>query len=283
MHALRVATLRLTAEVEHWRQGHEEDQASSQAAKRWTTQAGKLRRALSEVREIDVHLAKLAGLRPTLVVADGYQPRANKLSLRQLRAFERTLKRDRCKAAERLAKEIGARLARLESVSRGIEARLSTEHPQQSDPAAKSVFRMFQDVVEDFPKLDAECLHDFRKRIKKVRYPADLFARNDLEAKRLAAGLKTMQVATGEWHDCQALARLAQRRFHNHAKDDALEELLETLAAESLERALAICEHQIEQLSRPSAARPVPLPALQRKISVRRAEPSDAVGERRLA
>lgn len=244
VHALRVATLRLTAEVDHWREGHEAELPTHHAAKRWTRQAKKLRRALSEVRETDVHLGKLASLPNTLSAPAGYRARSSKLALRQLAALHSTLKQERRVAAKRLADDIETRLNRLQKASRAIELSIAIEFSAPILPA-NGVVRMFRDVVRDFPVLDSSCLHDFRKRIKSVRYQAELFAHSDPQLQKLAVALKAMQGATGDWHDWCALAEVSARRFHHRTKNGGLTELLQTLTQESLQKALELCERQL--------------------------------------
>ncbi|HEY6489910.1 MAG: CHAD domain-containing protein [Terracidiphilus sp.] len=244
VHALRVATLRLSAEVDHWLEGHETELPTHRAAKRWSRQAKKLRRVLSEVRETDVHLGKLAALPTSLAAPVGYRPRSSKLALRQLAALQRTLKQERGAAAKRLTDDIKTRRDRLEKASRAIELSIAIEF---SAPVlhASAVVKMFHMVVLDFPSLDSACLHDFRKRIKGVRYQAELFAHADPHLQKLAVVLKTMQGATGDWHDCLALAELSTRRFRRRTKNGGLTELLETLTQESLQKALELCERQL--------------------------------------
>jgi CHAD domain-containing protein len=249
VHALRVATLRLEAEVEHavGRQG--DGQAASPVARRWTRQAEKLRRALSRVRETDVHLSKLDRLRPWLAPSSlGYVPRSSRLTMQQIDALERSLNKERKEEAKRLTAEIEARSARLERASQAAEAELSTSLAPDRGTGAEALHTMLGDVAARFPKLDADCLHDFRKSIKKVRYQAERFAQTDPEAKEIAVALKQMQDASGDWHDWHALAKIAERRFGSRSRRGRLGELLATLAGESLEKALEFCTGQMARL-----------------------------------
>lgn len=278
VHALRVATLRLSAEVDHWRGGRDADDAAHGVAKRWSRNAKKLRRVLSDVREADVHLSRLAALETSLTFDTGYLPRSTRIALRQLGGLQRWLKQARRRAAKRLVENLACRLERLERVSREIESTVSWQSSISTSPNAREVFEMFQSIVREFPSLDADRLHDFRKQIKNVRYQAELFAHTDPEVKRLAASLKAMQVATGEWHDLHALAQLASRRFRKRTKSDGLAELLDELTEESLQRARELCEKHLMQLSADESAGKTT-----QKLPVCSDEPLHRTEERRLA
>ncbi|MGA7106273.1 MAG: CHAD domain-containing protein [Terracidiphilus sp.] len=248
VHALRVVTLRLAAEVDQWLKGPGAGPIADHAGKRWSKQAEKLRYALSEVRETDVHLARLESLRPSLSEEAGYQPRSSRLCLRQIDVLQRKLRQERRSAAKQLTADIEARQGRLESVSREIESKIAAEPSTPSAAASKTVFREWETVAAEFPALKEEGLHDFRKHIKNVRYRAELLAADDAQIAKLGDTLKGMQNAIGEWHDWDALARLAERKLRGRNKDGGLSEMLATMTEESLQRALDFCESRIAQL-----------------------------------
>ena len=274
VHGLRVATLRLNAEVEQCLESHTSDPASH-AAKRWRNQAVKLRHALGNVREIDVHLAKLEGLRNSLAPEDDYQPRSSRQSLRCIAALQRSLKHDRREAAKEFTAAIGARHDRLLRASRMIESHISQEELVENKRKDPDLLRMVARLASDFPKLDTESLHDFRKRVKNLRYQADLLAPSDPKLAALAAVLKRMQDAIGEWHDWEDLAKLARRKFGRHSDRGGLDELLRTMTDTSLEKALSFCARELAHLHR---ALPHGEPSGQpiKRISVRRAEPASS-------
>src|SRR5664279_5627120 len=88
VHALRVATLRLQAELE--RDVSELPRAShqAQAMLQFSKQAEKLRQALGPVREIDVWIGKLRGLCASLSASREYVPRSMQECLRGIDRFE---------------------------------------------------------------------------------------------------------------------------------------------------------------------------------------------------
>jgi CHAD domain-containing protein len=237
---LRVVTLRILAELEY-RIGEQAKGPEAIAAANWIKLGEKLRHALGPVREADVWLDELSGLRASLADTNGYSPRANKACMRQIDELEGRLRAKRRQWEKELVAEIDSRRSRLEESAKQIELapRALVEARNVSQGGALQIREQFAHVVEEFPSLDVDNLHEFRKRIKKVRYLAEIFGEYDAEAAKQASSIRKMQSAIGEWHDWQVLAK---RKGHSHGKQEELSELLEALAAESLEKALALCE-----------------------------------------
>jgi CHAD domain-containing protein len=283
VHGLRVATLRLQAEVEFWLREKVAGDSPERAAKRWNKQAEKLRRVLSVVRETDVYLAKLTGLRVAVTAPSGYEPRSSRSSLRQTAELEYRLRQQRRSAAKKLVSQMEQRRERLQKVSIELEAALSPQQPLVPRSASNEVFQMFAGVAAEFHELNAMCLHDFRKQIKKLRYLAELFADSEPEAKRLAMALKAMQVAIGDWHDWHVLAKLARRILEGREKSGGLAELLRTLSSESLQKALDLCREQTAQLVASGAQNDLSPRMLDRKRPVRSDSAQAKASERRLA
>jgi len=93
--------------------------------------------------------------------------------------------------------------------------------------------------------------------------------------------LRKAQSAIGEWHDWQVLARTASRG--KHAKNAEAVELLDSLAAESYEAAIAVSRGVLEKMSdlKTQAANAASRQA--RKPPVRSSEIGTAVTTRKLA
>jgi CHAD domain-containing protein len=248
VHALRVTTLRILAELEYRIGDKEKGTPGAQAATRWIKLGEKLRQALGPVREADVWLDQLADLRKSLRDTSGYSPRSNKACIRQIDELENRLREKRRQWEKELVAEIEIRRDRLEESAQQIQI-----GPYQSagaggsahDAVASQIADEFARVASEFPSLDSDNLHEFRKRIKKVRYRAEIFTKNDPEAGRQAASIRRMQSAIGAWHDWHVLAK---KEAHANGAHEELTELLETLAAESLEKALAICARTTAKL-----------------------------------
>ncbi|MGA2726552.1 MAG: CHAD domain-containing protein [Terracidiphilus sp.] len=279
VHGLRVATLRLQAQLDSSPGSH----SVAQAARRWNKSAEKLRASLSAVRETDVYRAKLSGLCDTLATPEGYAPRSSRISLRQIEELDEWLARERKIAAKELIADLKHRQERLDRLSVELESAQAFGHSLIPVSSLSGVFKMFADAVAEFPKLDMDCLHDFRKRMKNVRYLAELFASTDPQAGRMAESLKLMQGVVGEWHDWEELAQLASRRLRKRHKDGALTELLKTLAEESLEKALECCRCQTAELLGQIAITAPPLRLVAAKPPVRSLAPVTMMDERRLA
>ena len=283
VHELRVATLRLQAQLDHYLGNHFADLPATQAVRRWNKAAEKLRASLSAVRETDVYRAKLSGLRGSLATPEGYAPRSSRAILRQIEELESMLARERKIAAKTLISDLKHREHRLHRFSEELENTQGLSHSLIQASSFSGIFKMLADAVAEFPKLDADCLHDFRKRIKNVRYLAELFAGTDPEVGRLAQSLKLMQGVVGEWHDWQELAQLASRKLRKRHKSGVLTDLLKTLSEESLEKALEGCRSQIAELFGGVSDEPAPLRFVPSKPPVRSLDPLTMLEERRLA
>jgi CHAD domain-containing protein len=91
-----------------------------------------------------------------------------------------------------------------------------------------------------------ENLHEFRKRIKKIRYVAEIHGA-DPKCARIAAQVKKAQDAIGEWHDWHVLARTAAKG--KHVKEVEAVELLNSLTAETYAAAVATCDGALRRMA----------------------------------
>jgi len=283
VHLLRVSTLRLQAQLDHKLETRVAAHSAARAARCWNKHAEKLRDSLSAVREIDVFRDKLSVLRGTLDAPSGYSPRSSRACSRQIEELEVWLERERKIAAKKLVADLKHRKERLERLSVELETTQALGHSLLPVSSSSDVFKMYGEAIADFPKPDADCLHDFRKRIKNVRYLAELFAKTDQQTARLATALKTMQGAIGEWHDWQELAQLASRRLRKRHKGGVLTMLLETLSEESLQKALECCQSQNAQLDYGIADTAARLQLVAPKPPARSLDPVTQFDKRRLA
>lgn len=250
VHNLRVATLRLQAAVEYWLSLPEADAAGTRVVQRWRRQGKKLRRALGPVRQADVSLDKLARVSSWADSdADGH-PVFPRDSLRAIEDIERGVKRSRAAAAKKLAAVIERRRGHLNRLSRKVESALQRFVPAAEGDAAAIIRTQIAAAAAEFPTLDSENLHEFRKRIKKIRYLAEVFAPDDSAAAHQAATLKRMTGAVGEWHDWQALTEEAGRVDRGDSATAAAAEFLQAQAGRSLEQALKLCRQSLSRLLR---------------------------------
>jgi CHAD domain-containing protein len=275
--------LRLQAELEYGVRVEGPDSPVARVARRWTKQAEKLRRALSGVRETDVYLQKLAGLRVSVAAPGDRQPHSNRECLRQADELERKLKQLRRASEKRLMTEIESRRGRLDRSSKEMETAFDPLRAPTQAGGARPLLEQFAGLAAEFQELNADSLHEFRKGIKKVRYLAEYLAPADPLAGRLAAGLRRMQSAIGEWHDWQAMGKAAKRALKGHPYENSLAELLETLAGESLEKALDLCRRATDRLLKQADRSGAASEPVLEKIPVRSAGGVVAADERKYA
>lgn len=253
VHALRVVTLRLQAELESDLADLAEASQQANAIVRFLKQAEKLRRALSTVRALDVWIGKLGDLRTSLTETGEYVPRSMQETKRGIDRLEDRLKKKRNAAEKKLVAQIGKRCGDLIGTSEDLERSLSDFVFSRDSGIAGELMDRYRAVKADFPVFNEENLHEFRKRIKMVRYLAEIHAGADRACAQIAAQVKKMQSAIGEWHDWQELSRDA--RGHR-AKSTGLAELLKTLTAESFDAALTTVNMTSASLLGEGASKP---------------------------
>jgi len=267
VHALRVVTLRLQAELE--RDLNELPHASHQAQAmiRFGKQAEKLRQALGPAREIDVWIGKLRGLRASNVKSVEYVPRTIEECQRGIDRLEDRLKRKRRTAGKKLAAEIELKNERFVKAAEDLELVSEESRLPDARGIGNELVAEFRRVSAEFPVLDESNLHEFRKRIKTVRYLAELHAGSDRECARVATQMKKLQGAIGEWHDWQALAE--ETRRGDHAWSKPLAELLETITKEAFDAALETAYSVTARMSGREGETDLPSSAADPKIPVR--------------
>ncbi len=254
VHALRSLTLRLRTALEFRLREQAPESAAAKAFSRWKKEGRKLRRALQPVRDADVHLARLRGLRGALANSTGGKQRFSPRCRREMDKLLSRLKRQRQKGVDRLRAFIDARGKRLNRLSREMETALAPQIPSNPGSAAQEALRIFTRLAGELPTLDGASLHDYRKHLKQALHLAEASAASDPEARRLAVAFRKMHVATGKWHDWDALASQAERVLPGHGKRDGVVPLLKNLAEETLKRALALCRRSTARLLKSAAA-----------------------------
>jgi CHAD domain-containing protein len=248
VHNLRVLTLRLQAALEYRLSLLEPDASASELAQCWRRQGKKLRRALGSVRQADVSLDKLARVRSWAESAAIGHPVLPSGCLGAIDDLERGVKRRRETAVKKLTARIERRRKRLNRLSRKLEAALEGFTPAAESGAADRILAQISAAAAEFPALDHENLHNFRKRIKKIRYLAEVFAPVDSVAANQAATLKRMAGALGEWHDWQALTEEVARADRGDAAMAQAAEFLQAQAGRSLQHALKLCRQSMTRL-----------------------------------
>ena len=260
VHDLRVATLRLQARIEYWLSRQETGAAAAASAiRRWQSQGKKLRRALGPVRQADVSLGKLAKVRAWAEPSSERSAVFARECLGAIDEIERGVRRARDAAAKKLAAAIKQRRKRLNRLSKKLELALEEIAPAAEGDSADRLRAQIAAVNADFPELDSENLHEFRKRLKKIRYLAEIFASRDAAAAQIAATLKRMTGAVGEWHDWQTLTQEAARADRKDTGMASTAEFLQAQAGRTFDHALKLCRQSMARLlsgGQPSATTP---------------------------
>lgn len=253
VHALRVVTLRLQAELERDLADLPRASHQAQTILRFGKQAEKLRRALGPVRELDVWIGKLRGLRVSLSETEDYVPRSAYDCISAIDRLEIRLTKKRRTAEKQLIAQIEKLHGSLFKASEKVEGELSDLIFGEDAGIAEALVARFRAIYADFPRFDEQNLHEFRKSIKPVRYLAEIHAGANRACAQIARQVKKAQSAIGEWHDWQELGREAHHG--NHAKTKPLAELLDTVSAESFETALSkvqsVSAHLLDQTDKP--------------------------------
>lgn len=246
VHALRVATLRLKAEVDFRLLDPGSTSKMGDAAKRWNKQANKLRKALSPVRDTDVHIETLEKLR-SASGAVGHESKLTASCMREIEEVDKRLREERKSAESVLLKEIEDRRDRLARASRKLEEDLAKQTAWAESDRALLIRGIVAGLATEVTNLSATTLHEFRKRAKTARYLADVSAKRDSRVARQATLLKSMQNAAGKWHDLQTLADRADEAVSGGGEKELIS-LLRTLADQALQGALEVCRNTIVEL-----------------------------------
>ncbi len=246
VHALRVATLRLKAEVDFRLRGQDATDSMRDTAKRWKKEARKLRKALGPVRDTDVHLEVLEKLRGANGAA-GEMSHLTPACIQEIEDLEKWLHEERSSAEKELLAEIKNRRNRLDRSGTELEHAFASHSAWAEGDRSRLIRGIVAGLAAEVAGLGSETLHAFRKQAKTARYLADVSAKHDPRIARQAALLKRMQNSAGKWHDLQTLAERAEEALGHGAQGELLD-VLQTLADESFDGALDVCRGTMREL-----------------------------------
>jgi CHAD domain-containing protein len=281
VHALRVAILRLRAEVDFWLLDQDAHDPLGDAARSWRKQADKLRKALSPVRDTDVYLDMLKKLHSARG-RTGDQSQLSQACVREIEKLEDRFQLKRKSALKDLQSEIKSRRTKMDRSSRKLQDDFLKRTVWTASDRVRIIRGLIAGLATELPSLSAETLHEFRKQAKMARYLSEPSAKKDPHAARLAALLKKIHNAAGNWHDWQTLASHA-RQLLDAQSSDGLVQLLEKRAEQSLENALEVCRKVTAQLLEESAQNGASAASLPPKKPVKRAEIGDGAGRKQYA
>ena len=180
-----------------------------------------LRQRAGKVRDLDVQAGLLSA------IANGSSA-SDRVALKQALATRRTRRAEQLTSAIKkldLAKD-RERLRRLAQKSeRATEAGVVESLEQ-----AKTELTSLAETFTTSEYLKPKRLHEVRLRIKKIRYLAETGASSS-EQQRFLQQLKSVQDATGDWHDWELLTRTAEKQFGNRMNCPLLVEIRSLFSA----------------------------------------------------
>jgi len=218
-------------------------------------------------------LEKLARLRRSASGTTASEPQRGSQFQREIADLERRIARQHRTAKKKLIARIGNDRARLERLCSELKAAFPLGGASSWGCSAAGLCSLIGDLAHALPEISNRALHEYRKRIKTVRYLAEISTAPDAQCKELLSTLRKMQIALGEWHDWQILAATAGRK---HSTE--LAELLGTLEKKSLQKALRLCQRSMTQLLKERPASESPLN--EKRLPPHRALPVGLVANR---
>jgi CHAD domain-containing protein len=169
----------------------------------------RLRKKAGRVRDLDVEIASLRGLK--IPESNGHKSQ-----------FVDTLVEERARHEQKLAKAFD-RATSNEVRKRLKRAASEVEIPRNTEPLTLTLTKLAK-LGRDHTTLTERTLHQYRIIGKRARYIAEL-ADHDAEAKRVVDQLKHMQDVIGDWHDWLKLTQKAEALFGG-VRDSALVAML---------------------------------------------------------
>jgi CHAD domain-containing protein len=163
----------------------------------------RLRRRAGKVRDIDVQIVALRGIR---LETDG---RDRAVLVRHLNGIR---SRREKKLLDTLEEELASGLQKY--ASRGQELLSEADQSATSKDYAAEALCKFRDLAQNHPPFTEANLHDFRMDCKRMRYLAEITG-DTPAAQAVVAELKRIQDAIGEWHDWLTLGEVADEVIPN--------------------------------------------------------------------
>jgi CHAD domain-containing protein len=170
---------------------------------------GRIRKRAGKVRDLDVQLAALRGLKVPR------EPRRKTRLIHQLIELRGRQEKKLRKAVDKdTVREIRKRLKR---------ARKSFRPETSRDPLA--VARgMVKEIERGEAPITEALLHQYRIVSKRARYAAE-FSGKSAEAEHFIAGVKRLQDALGDWHDWLTLTQSASKHLGDMRESSLVAEL----------------------------------------------------------
>lgn len=205
--------------------------------KKLLKQLSQLRKKAGRVRDLDVGIAALHGLK--IPEGNGHKSQ-----------FLDSLVEERGRRERKLAKAFD-RTTVSELAKRLKRAASDIEIPEDADPLTLAQSKLAK-LVRDHQTLTEKTLHQYRIVGKRTRYIAEL-AGDDPEASRLIGQLKHMQDVIGDWHDWLKLTQKAEALFGG-VRDSALVAMLRNVTQAKFRQSVdAVAEMRVWLSGKPGA------------------------------
>jgi len=202
----------------------------------------RLRKKAGRVRDLDVEIAALRGLRVP-------QANAQKSQLMAALVVERA-KRERklIEASDR---------ATIDEIRKRLRRRAKDlNRPAYRDPLALA-FRKLRELSRNGVPVSERILHQYRIIGKRARYLAELaLASDNPQAKRLVERLKHMQDVIGDWHDWLKLSQRAEKILGD-VRRSGLVAMLRNVTQAKFRQSLAV----VGEMRTTLASDPFPVPS----------------------
>lgn len=230
VHTLRTTTRRIEGLLKKALEDHPGSKGFPKAADKSLRQVKKVRQLTGAVRDLDVHQKLLNKLIHETASSTAGQDTLHP-NQHQLHGY---LEQKRDQAADVLVSGLARREIRLERALESSALALKKLPDTSADPLTTARGWVERSAISPH-ELNAENLHDFRKRTKLARYVSEMQPPSP-RARTFTRNLLATQDAIGAWHDLHLLHQEAKAVCGKHA---ALTELLSTRTEEALKKALA--------------------------------------------
>ena len=209
-----------------------------------------VRRAAGDVRDMDVLTAKLlempreANGEPLVKLVEHLGTARKASATKLLDAVDKQRK-----PARKLLKDYAAIVASAASVKKPVQRALA--RTLDADTGSDSAEDQLMDELARWPALNYQNLHDFRLKVKELRYVLQMYPQADA---RLVSALGHVKDQIGEWHDWEELLRIARQVLDARTGRELLERI-EASSRRRLMQALASANSLRRRFSAAPAAR----------------------------
>jgi CHAD domain-containing protein len=208
--------------------------ADEKATRRLIKAIKPVRKAAGDVRDMDVLAAKLlempheANGEPLVKLVEHLGTARKASAAKLLDAVDRQRK-----PARKLLKEYAAIFASVAHAKKPVQRAVA--RTLDSDTGSDSAADRLMDELARWPALNHQNLHDFRLKVKELRYVLQMFPKADA---LLVNALGNVKDQIGDWHDWEELLRIARQVLDARTGHELLERI-EAISRRKFMQALA--------------------------------------------